>query len=386
MLLAANFWAWTRTCTLLDCLEKLVKRVSEKLDTVVGQLVSDLVHGNGQLGDRFHQLVCPFQILRQRRSGVAMVAKSFERGGWERVDGVCANEFVNVQGVFVRGIFRAGAGPQDPLFLRAPGSQFLPAIRPEDPDKPLVGLLAIGDRDFAENAFELLALAIVFCIFQASSDDNIDGIIDPADEEASDTRDPADVAAVGCELLESGDVGFRNFLVNLLREEQRHIDIDAFADKLLEGGDALAGARNFDHHVLAAHVFPQPSRFLNCALRVAGEIGRDFQADISVASLSALVDGAENVGSVLNVANRQYLVASLGVEVGSRLQGLQQFGVVGAAGDRFLEDRWIRGDTTKSVLVDQALEFAAGDELAANVVQPDGLSEILELFEWIGGF
>ena len=36
------------------------------------------------------------------------------------------------------------------------------------------------------------------------------------------------------ELLQAGDIGFRHLHVDILREQQGHVDVDAFADRLLE--------------------------------------------------------------------------------------------------------------------------------------------------------
>ena len=43
--------------------------------------------------------------------------------------------------------------------------------------------------------------------------------------------------------LEPGDVGLGDPLVGVLGEEQRHVDVDALADQLLDGGHALGGRR-----------------------------------------------------------------------------------------------------------------------------------------------
>ena len=87
------------------------------------------------------------------------------------------------------------------------------------------------------------------------------------------------------ELLQAGDVGFRHLHINILREEQGYVDVDAFAEGLLDCRDALGGAGNLDHHILAPDRLPQPARFFDRALGVAGEVGRDFEADVSVAPL-----------------------------------------------------------------------------------------------------
>src|SRR6266849_8756570 len=108
-----------------------------------------------------------------------------------------------------------------------------------------------------------------------------------------------------------------------------------------------------------------------------------FQAHIAVALLRATVHGAEQVGRVLNVADRQQFVASLGVEVGAAGERVQKILVLGRAGDGLLENRGIRSHPAEAVLSDQALQFAALQQIAANVVAPDGLAEILKLDERI---
>ncbi len=59
--------------------------------------------------------------------------------------------------------------------------------------------------------------------------------------------------------------------------------------------------------------------------------------------------------------------------------------VVRAAGDGFFEDRGVGGHAAKAVLVDQAAELAGGDQVAANVVEPDGLPKTAEGFQRIFG-
>ena len=106
-------------------------------------------------------------------------------------------------------------------------------------------------------------------------------------------------------------------LVNFLREQQRDIDVDAFANELLESRNAFSRAGNFDHHVGTVHCFPKAARFFERALRVAGKIGRNLQADITIATAGLVVDRTEQIGSVLDIANCDCLVACLGVQIGA---------------------------------------------------------------------
>ena len=97
-------------------------------------------------------------------------------------------------------------------------------------------------------------------------------------------------------------------------------------------------AGNLDHYVLATDRLPQSSRLLDRALGIAGRGKANFEADISVAALRALVHRLQKIGGVLNVADGENLVSPFGVEIGAGLQRVQQIGVQRAAGDGFLED------------------------------------------------
>ena len=67
-------------------------------------------------------------------------------------------------------------------------------------------------------------------------------------------------------------------------------------------------------------------------------------------------------------------------------QGVQQIVVQLAARDGLFEDGGIRSHAAQAIFVDQALQFAAGEQVAADVVQPHRLAEFQKVFERIGGF
>ena len=75
------------------------------------------------------------------------------------------------------------------------------------------------------------------------------------------------------ELLQASDVGFCHLHVNFLREQQGYINVNAFADGLLERRDSLGGAGNLDHDILASDRLPQPSRLLDRGFGLAGKVG-----------------------------------------------------------------------------------------------------------------
>src|SRR6185312_1447887 len=55
--------------------------------------------------------------------------------------------------------------------------------------------------------------------------------------------------------------------------------------------------------------------------------------------------------------------------------------VIGAASDRLFEDRGIGRDASKPVFGDQPLELAAGEQAAAEIVEPDRLAKGLQGFD-----
>ena len=79
------------------------------------------------------------------------------------------------------------------------------------------------------------------------------------------------------QLFEARDISLGHLFVNFLREQECDVDVDAFADQLLDSRQAFGGARNFDHHVFAADRFPKrrASAIVPCVLRAKyGETSR----------------------------------------------------------------------------------------------------------------
>ena len=57
--------------------------------------------------------------------------------------------------------------------------------------------------------------------------------------------------------------------------------------------------------------------------------------------------------------------------------------VIVALCNRLFEDGWIRGHPSQSIFLDQTPQFAADDQIASDVVQPDGLAEGCQFFQRI---
>ena len=214
----------------------------------------------------------------------------------------------------------------------------------------------------------------------------IDQRIDAADKEAGHAGNLADVSAAGPKSFDAVDIGCGDFFIDFLGEQQRHVDVDAFADELTKRRDALGRSGHLDHDVLAGHGFPQPSRFGERSVGVVRQIGRDFQAHVAVALLCALVHRAQQIGGVLNVSDGEQFVPAFGIKIGAAGERVEKILVFIRAGDGLFKDRGIGCHPAQAVFIDQALQFAALEQISADVVDPDGLAEGLKLLQRVGGF
>src|SRR5262249_26644371 len=104
---------------------------------------------------------------------------------------------------------------------------------------------------------------------------------------------------------------------------------------------------------------------------------------VPVGALGLVEDRAQDVGRVLDVANRELLVQLLRAGHALGAQPCELVRVVVRAGDRLLEDRRIRRDASKPIFRDEPLELARSDERPPDVVVPDALAETERLDEWI---
>src|SRR6202040_4428832 len=146
------------------------------------------------------------------------------------------------------GILGAGAGPEESLGLRALRGESLPARAAEEFLIFLVSELGVGDGDGAMETFEK-SFGIADGGLQQGVDLGIDEGVNAADEETGDAGDLVDGLALGGAGFKSGDKGFGNFFVGGLREEQGDVDVQAFFEKLADGGDAFRSGGDFDHDV-----------------------------------------------------------------------------------------------------------------------------------------
>src|SRR5439155_21658203 len=86
----------------------------------------------------------------------------------------------------------------------------------------------------------------------------------------------------------------------------------------------------------------------------------------------------------LDVANSQVLVERLGIHIVVSFEGLQRLVVICTASDCFLENRRVGRHPHETIMLDETLELARGDQTALNVVIPYALSILLNIEQWIG--
>src|SRR5262245_38408664 len=141
----------------------------------------------------------------------------------------------------------------------------------------------------------------------------------------------------GRSLFQAADVRFCDLFVIFDREDHRDVDVDPGGDGFPNGGKAFGRGGNLDHHVRAFELVPQAFGFGDGAFGVARQQRRDFQADVTVELIGAIVYRFEKIGGALNVFDYQgfvYLVDALafGDQTAHRVV------VIGAAGDGLFKD------------------------------------------------
>jgi hypothetical protein len=120
--------------------------------------------------------------------------------------------------------------------------------------------------------------------------------------------DGRDVAAGHAAILQSGQMGFGDRQIGLDAEQQRHIDVDPFADQRPDRRNAGQRARDLDHQIGPVHGPPQPPGFDQRAFGVMGQMRGDLEADEAVATAQPAPERMELVGGGLDVGHGQALV------------------------------------------------------------------------------
>ena len=152
---------------------------------------------------------------------------------------------------------------------------------------------------------------------------------------------------------------------------------------MLDSGQAFRRRRHLDHQVFAFDVLPKPLGLGDRGFGIHRQIGRYFEADEAVLALQLVIDRAQHIRRMLDVLDGEML-EQFGHRPIAGLQHLADGAVIFVrTADRFLEDRWIRGDPLDAVGLDQLFEVALGDEAAGQEIQPDRLAVVFECFDGI---
>ena len=113
---------------------------------------------------------------------------------------------------------------------------------------------------------------------------------------------------------------------------------------------------------------------------------RHFKAHIAVIAAGRVINRTQHVGGHLNILDRQRLVKFADLTLGILGEHLaQRVIVVGAARDRFFENGRIAGNPADAVLIDQPFEAAARKQIAPDIIQPDRLTLLAQLFQRVHG-
>jgi hypothetical protein len=160
---------------------------------------------------------------------------------------------------------------------------------------------------------------------------------------------------------------------------QRDVDVVAPGDLVFDGRQAFRGRRDLDHDVRSRAPVVQVLRELDRLFRAVGDRRPDLDRHEAVLAFGPVVDRPEDVGRRLDVFDHQ-------VPEHVRRSGLladqldHRLVVVRRAADGLLEDRRVRRHA-RDPLVAKTRQLSGGDQLAANVVEPQRLPDVMELFD-----
>ena len=179
-------------------------------------------------------------------------------------------------------------------------------------------------------------------------------------------------------------VGLGNRLVVFKREHQRDVDVDALSGQRLNSRNACEGGGHLDHDVRASRDLPEMPGFGDGGFSVVGGAWRDFETDEAVCAFTVVVHRSKDISRHLDVLDDQaFDERSIAHVAFSTERAMQPGIVVGAAGNRFVEDRRVAGHAAQAVLINQSLQPTASDQAAADMVQPDELATLIQSEEWV---
>ncbi len=362
---------------------KLVGGIGKQLDAVLDQIIGDRVERDAGLLQLGEDAPGVLDIFLKAVAHLAVVAEGLERRRRHGIDGVGADQLLDIEHVAIVLVFCAGRGPQQALRPCALGLELLPARPGEQALVFLIGEFCIRDGDLAFQRRKPLLLGRIVRLRDLLVEQFVDRTVDAADEETGDARDMGGIATAGDVFFQSSQIGLGDLHIDLPREQQRDVDADPLAGQMLDRRQAFRRRRHLDHQIFAVDVLPEQLGLGNRAPGIHGEIGRYLQADETVGSLETVIDRAQHIRRMLDVLDGEML-EQLGNRAIAAFQRLADRTVilVGTA-DRLLEDRRIRRDALDAVIIDQPFQLALDDEAAGQEIEPDRLAVLFQCFDGI---
>ncbi len=361
--------------------DQLVVGIGEGLHPGDQQVLGDLLHADADPGQVVDGSLGTLPILTH---GVGLdnsvVAEGLDGGRRHGVDGVGTDQRLGVDHVSVVGVLGAGARPQRSLQVAAGVPQLSEGVAAEVALEGCVGEPGVGDRRPAVQAFEggVAGVRLELLVEQL-----VDRGVHPADEEGGHRVDVERLAG-GATTLQPLEVGLDHLLIRGEGEYQGDVDVDPGGDQLLDGGDPLGGGRHLDHEVGPVHAPPVVLGGGDAAPGVVGERRGQLQAHETVGTGGALVHRTQCVGRSPDVGDGQAQEDLVGILHPVVEQLVDLLVVVGAVGDRLLEDGGVAGHAGDVVLGDQPSQLRPGDQLAADVVEPHRLAALGEPLQGVG--
>ena len=83
------------------------------------------------------------------------------------------------------------------------------------------------------------------------------------------------------------------------------IDVDAGGDSGFNGGQSLGRGWNLDHQIRSVHRLEEALGFVDGALGITRQQRRDLQADVTIATIAAVIDRAERGRLRLDILDSQ---------------------------------------------------------------------------------
>ena len=302
---------------------------------------------------RQHLLAVP-AVARDSTAYLAMLAERQQRLLGHGVDRVGRGQRADIKHVGRLGILGPRAGEEQTLRTRAVIRQPLPAVGFEHVAIGLVGLLADGHAEFgrAISPGTLSIVALSQRLMNSEATERTSGLRPAATRRSR----PAHVGVGGGQIMLAG-------------EQQRDVDRHAGEDRLFDRGRSLLGAGNLDEQIGAVGLFVQRLGRGHRRLGVVGQQRRHLERHPAIDGGSALVDRREQVGGAREVFDRQLEEQRLVRKAAAH--ELANFRIVRTAvRDRVVEDGRVRGQAGDRQIVDVALERAAIEQVAGDVVEP----------------